>query len=79
MKIVEVITDEGHVDTILGIAEQFDVTDYWHYQLDRDDRHVVRMLVSNELIQAVLDTTQKTITASERSRGVVMPVEATMP
>ena len=79
MKIVEVITDEGHVDTILGIAEQFDVTDYWCYQLEQDDRHVVRMLVSNELIQAVLDTTQKTINVTERSRVVVLPVEATVP
>ncbi|MFK7794677.1 MAG: TIGR00341 family protein [Gammaproteobacteria bacterium] len=79
MKIIEIITDEGHVDTILSIAEQFDVTDHWHYQLDRDDRHVVRMLVSKELIQSVLDASQKTITSSENSRIVVMPVEATMP
>lgn len=79
MKIIEVITDQGHVDTILGIAEQFDVTDCWHYPLDQEGRQVVRMLVSNELIQVVLDTTQKTISASEGSRIVVMPVEATMP
>jgi uncharacterized hydrophobic protein (TIGR00341 family) len=79
MKIIEVITDQGHIDTILSIAEQFDVTDCWHYQLDEEDRRVVRMLVSNELIQVVLDTTQKTISASEGSRIVVMPVEATMP
>ncbi len=79
MKIIEVITDQGHVDTILSIAEQFDVTDCWHYQLEQEDRQVVRMLVSNELIQVVLDTTQKTLSASEGSRIVVMPVEATMP
>lgn len=79
MKIIEVITDEGHVDTIIGIAEQFDVTDYWYYQPQHGDRHVVRMLVANELIQTVLDTTQKTISATEGSRVVVIPVEATVP
>lgn len=79
MKIIEVITDEGRVDTILSIADQFDVADCWYYRLDRDDRHVVRMLVSKESIQSVLDASQKTITASESSRIVVMPVEATMP
>lgn len=79
MKIVEVITDEGHVDTIVSIAQQYDVTDHWCYQQHEGDRHVVRMLVSNELIQAVLDATQKTISATERSRVVVMPVEATIP
>jgi uncharacterized hydrophobic protein (TIGR00341 family) len=79
MKIIEVITEAGHVDTVLSIAEQFDVTDCWHYPLEQDERHVVRMLVSNELIQVVLDTTQKTISATEGSRIVIMPVEATMP
>ena len=79
MKIIEVITDEGHVDTILGIAEQLDVADCWRYPLAGDDRHVVRMLVPNELIQSVLDTSQKTISATDGSRIVVMPVEATMP
>jgi uncharacterized hydrophobic protein (TIGR00341 family) len=79
MKIVEVITDEGNVDTILSIAEQFDVTGCWHYQLKQDGKYVVRILVSNELTQAVLDTTQKIISAADGSRIVVMPVEATMP
>ena len=79
MKIIEIITDAGHVDTLLSIAEQFDVADCWHYQLEQDGRHAVRMLVSNELIQVVLDTTQKTISATDNSRIVVMPVEATMP
>ena len=79
MKIVEVITDAGHVDTILSIAEQFEVTDCWHYQLDQEQRHTIRMLVPDESMQSVLDTTQKTISSSENSRVIVMPVEATIP
>ena len=79
MKIVEVVTDAGHVDTILSIAEQFEVTDCWHYQLDQEGRYAIRMLVPNESMQSVLDTTQKTISSTENSRVIVMPVEATMP
>ncbi len=79
MKIIEVITDEGHVDTILGIAEQFSVTDCWCYKPEQGDRHIIRMLVANELIQSVLDSSQKTISATEGSRVIVMPVEATVP
>jgi len=79
MKVIEVITEEGYVDTVLGVAEQFDVTDYWCYPLERDDRHVVHMLVPKELVQSVLDTTQKIISANQRSRIMVMPVEATIP
>ena len=48
MKVIEVITDIGHVDTILGIADQYEVGDCWQYALEDNERHVVRMLVPNE-------------------------------
>ena len=78
MKIIEVITDEGHVDTILSIAEQYEVVDVWQY-VDTNDRQVVRLLVSSELMQKVLDSAQKILSHSEVSRIVVLSVEATIP
>ena len=79
MKIIEVLTDAGYVDTILGIAEQHNVPDVWHYETDADERHVIRMLVPSEDIQSILDKAQKVLSTSEISRVVVLPVEATIP
>ena len=56
MKIIEVLTDAGHVDTIISIAEQYEVPDVWHYDTGTDDRHVVRLLVSSETTQSILDS-----------------------
>ena len=79
MKIIEIITDIGHVDTILSIADQFEVEDCWQYSLEDDERQVVKMLVPSETIQSVLDSAQKTLSSSEISKIVVMPVEAAIP
>lgn len=79
MKVIEVITDTGHVDTILGIAEQCEVEDCWQYALEDEERHMVKMLVSNDSVQSVLDSTQKVLSSSEISKIVVMPVEAAIP
>lgn len=79
MKVIEVITDTGHVDTILGIAEQCEVEDCWQYALEDEERHMVKMLVSNDSVQSVLDSTQKILSSSEISKIVVMPVEAAIP
>lgn len=79
MKVIEVITDTGHVDTILGIAEQCEVEDCWQYALEDEERHMVKMLVSNDSVQSVLDSTQKVLSSSDISKIVVMPVEAAIP
>lgn len=79
MKNIEVITDSGHVDTILSIAEQYKAKDCWHYSIAEDDRYVIRMIVTKESVQSALDAIQKTIASSEVSRVVVMPIEATIP
>ncbi len=79
MKTIEVITDLGHVDTVLGIAEQNKVLDTWHYDGGVDNRHVVKMLVTSESTQAILDSLQKTLSHSDESRVVVLAVEASIP
>lgn len=79
MKVIEVITDLGHVDTILSIAEQFDVADIWHFKAEQNEKYIIRLLVSNNNIQAILDSIQKIIGSSKVSRLIVLPVEATLP
>ncbi len=79
MKSIEIITDAGHVDTIISIAQQYEVMDYWHYKTADDERHAIKMIVSNEGIQSILDAIHKTISSSDISRVVVMDIEAMIP
>lgn len=79
MKIIEVIADQGHLDTILGIAEQQGVVDHWPSAVAEDNRCSVRMLVSPDSRQAVLDALQSVLGTSENSRIVVTPVEVSLP
>lgn len=78
IKIVEVITDAGHVDTIPSIAEQYNTIDIWHYA-NIDNQHVIRLLVAGESIQKVLDSIEKLSVNANSLRLVVLPVEATIP
>jgi len=79
MKIIEVIADHGHLDTILGIAEQQGVVDHWPSAVAEDNRCAVRMLVSPDSRQAVLDSLQSVLGTSENARIIVLPVEVSLP
>ena len=79
MKIIEVIADHGHLDTILSIAEQQDVVDFWQSAVAEDGRCAVRMLVSPDSRQAVLDALQSVLSTIENSRIIVTPVEVSLP
>lgn len=80
MRIIEIITDCGHADTLLGIAEQNQVIEKTHIALAEDDsRCTVRLLVQPEKQQAVMDAVQSVISNTENSRIVILPVEATIP
>ncbi|MCK4742625.1 MAG: TIGR00341 family protein [Sulfuriflexus sp.] len=79
MKIIEVIADHGHLDTILGIAEQQGVADHWQSAVAEDGRCAIRMLVSPDSRQAVLDALQSVLGTSENARIIVTPVEVSLP
>ena len=74
MKIIEVIADAGHLDTLHGIAEQYQVSDIWYGAVNEDGRMSVKLLLSDENRQAVLDSIQSLIQASENSKIIVSPV-----
>ena len=79
MKIIEVIADHGHLDTIIGIAEQQGIVDHWPTSVAEDGRCAVRMLVTPDSRQAVLDALQSVLGTSENARIVVTPVEVSLP
>jgi len=79
MRVIEVITDQGHVDTLRGIAEQQDIVDIWVGHTDEDGRCSTRMLVCPEKQQAVIDAVQALLATAEKTRLLVLPVEATLP
>lgn len=79
MKIVEVIADAGHMDTIHGIADQYEVSDSWYGPVNEDGRISVKLLLSDDNRQVVLDSLQSLLQASENAKIIVSPVEAVLP
>ena len=79
MRIIEVITDHGHVDTLRGIAAQQEVLDIWVGHNDEDGRCSTRLLVRPEKQQPVMDALQSLLTKADDTRILVLPVEACLP
>jgi uncharacterized hydrophobic protein (TIGR00341 family) len=78
-KVIEVISDAGHIDTFKSIAEQNEVTDFW-YSLPREDgRCTFKFLVFPEQRQVIMDSVQNVLGGSEKSRVLILPVEAVWP
>lgn len=79
MKIIEIIADPGHLDTLQGIAEQHEIDDWWQVSGGENGRAVIRMLVSDGKGQAVIDALQNILGSSQGARIVIQPVEAVLP
>jgi len=79
MRIVEVITDAAHMDSLAGIAEHFEATDFWWGVENEDGRRSVRFLVADDSRQGVVDALQSLLGAAENTRIIILPVDATLP
>lgn len=79
MRLIEIVADAGHSDTLAGIADQHEITDYWWGAEAEDGRRAFRMLVDDAARQPVIDAVQSILSASDNVRIVVMPVEAVLP
>ena len=79
MRILEVLTDCGHTATLQGLAEQFEIMDFWTSTCENTGRCTTRLLVKPENQQTILDAIQSIIGSSENSRIIITPVEATIP
>jgi len=79
MRLIEIIADAGHSDTLAGVADQHEVTDYWWGAPAEDGRRAFRMLVKDSVRQPVMDAVQSLLAASDNVRIVVQPVDAVLP
>ncbi len=81
MKIIEVIADAGHKDTIRGIAEQNQIEDIWFGSPNdnNDGRIVARLLVDAGSRQLVLDALQAILQTTDNYRVIIIPVDTTLP
>jgi hypothetical protein len=79
MRIVEVITDVAHGDTLVGLAEQHGATDCWWGSENEDGRRSFRILVDDGARQAVVDALQNLLGAVESTRILILPVDASLP
>lgn len=79
MKIIEVVADSGHSDTVSGIAEQQKIDDFWLGQENPDGRLAIRLLLSDDKVQSVLDALQTALGTTENTRILLLPIEVSLP
>lgn len=79
MKIIEVIADAGNGDTVAGIAEQFEARDFRLGYKGEDGRQAMRLLVSDEKAQTILDALQNALAAQPNLHIMLIPVDAALP
>lgn len=79
MRIVEIITDSAYQDSIAGIAEHFETTDFWWGETNDDGRRSFRLLVADDSRQGVVDALQTLLGADRHTHIVILPVDATLP
>lgn len=79
MRYVEIIADAGSSGTVLAIAEKAKVQDFRLGVVGEDGMQEMRMLVSDDKLQLVLDTLQNVLGAQPTARIVVMAVEMSLP
>ncbi len=79
MKIVEVITREGHIEAVRRLARENGASDNWLGPVNEDGRQSVRILTAPECRQPVLDALQARLRSSEGSRILVYPLELALP
>ena len=79
MRLIEIVADEGHTDTLSGIADQYEITDHWWGAPAEDGRRSFRMLVNDRERQSVMDALQNILGTSADTRIVVLPVDTVLP
>ncbi len=78
MKIVEIIVDVEYIDRVEKIAQKFELY-YRSGPKEDDNRRTIRIIVSPEKRQELLDALQSALATSEDSRIIIIPVEAVLP
>ena len=78
MRIIEVVAEASHEDSIQALAEQQEVEIWWGPE-NPDGRKTARLLVPDDRRQAIIDALQSLLGGSEAARILIIPVEAVLP
>lgn len=79
MKYIEVIANAGSADTVAAIAEKEKAQDLRLGAVDEDGMQQMRLLVTDDNLQGVLDALQNILSAQATARILVLAVEASLP
>lgn len=79
MKYVEMLADAKSADTVSTIAEKHEVADFRLGVVGKDDMQPMRLLVTEDKLQSVLDALQMLLGKQPAARIVVLPVEISLP
>lgn len=79
MKYVEVIANNGLSGTVSAIAEKFKVPDFRLGTVGEDGMQPMRLVVTDESLQGVLDALQTLLGSATNIRVLVLPVEVSLP
>ena len=79
MRIIEVLADCGHADTLRSIAEQNEVLECWIERSDEEERCSMRLVARPENQQKVIDAIQASLSGSEGWHILIKPIEAIIP
>jgi len=78
-RLIKVIAQSGHADTLCAIAETHEAEDFWVEGADDDGQQCVNILIGPNRRQAFMDALQTIMDRNTKWRIVILPVEATVP
>jgi len=79
VKLIEIVANAGHGDTIASIAERHEAMDFRLGLKDKDEKQVMRLFVADDKAQLVLDALQGILGPQPDGYIAVFPVEAILP
>ncbi|MGD9344528.1 MAG: TIGR00341 family protein, partial [Candidatus Aminicenantes bacterium] len=78
LRLIEIVLPEGYRQELVGSLEQQKVLDIWQEEIEEGRLHL-KILVSTENSEEVLDLLEKRFSHSEGFRIILLPVEASIP
>jgi uncharacterized hydrophobic protein (TIGR00341 family) len=79
MPIIEIICEEGKLDSFKAAAEHHEVDAIWNEVIDENGQCSVRMYVKDNNLQKVLDAFQSLTSSDSTSRVFILPVNSVYP
>jgi uncharacterized hydrophobic protein (TIGR00341 family) len=79
MKYVELVARAGCADEVSAIAEKLEISDFRLGIAAEDGTQPMRLLVTNDKLQSVLDALQSVLDSQPAARILVLPVEIALP